>query len=190
VAVLDILHIGHPLLRERAREVSADELRSPELQRFVDDLVETMRAARGAGLAAPQIGRSIRVCAIEVNDNPRYPYFPAVPLTILVNPVLRAIGDERFDNFEGCLSVPDLRGLVSRAASIEVTALDRDGIETTRTLHGLTAGTFQHETDHLDGKLFVDEADPRSLCTWAQFERFHKAAFIERIVPFIARMGG
>lgn len=150
-----------------------------------------MRSANGAGIAAPQVGRAIRVCAIEVKDNPRYPYKPNIPLTILVNPVLRLVGAETFDNFEGCLSVPNLRGVVPRSAEVEVTAWDREGIETTRLVRGLTAGTFQHETDHLDGKLFLDRVtDTTTLCTWAEFERFHKEAFVARIVPFIARMGG
>jgi len=191
VPVLDILHVGNPLLRERSRELTRDELRSPETQTFIDDLIATMRSANGAGIAAPQVGRAIRVCAIEVKDNPRYPYKPNIPLTILVNPVLRLVGAETFDNFEGCLSVPNLRGVVPRSAEVEVTAWDREGIETTRLVRGLTAGTFQHETDHLDGKLFLDRVtDTTTLCTWAEFERFHKEAFVARIVPFIARMGG
>lgn len=190
MAVLDILQIGQPLLRERARELSRGELASPETQSFIDDLVETMRAANGAGIAAPQVGRSIRVCAIEVKDNPRYPYKPNIPLTILVNPVLTAVAGETFDNYEGCLSVPNLRGVVRRAAVVKLTAWDREGFDISREIRGLTAGTFQHETDHLDGKLFLDRVeDTTTLATWAEFDRFHKAAFIARIVPFIARMG-
>lgn len=191
MTILDILQVGHPLLRERAAELTRAELASPETQSFIDDLVATMRGANGAGIAAPQVGRSIRICAIEVNDNPRYPYKPNIPLTILVNPVLDAIGDETFDNYEGCLSVPNLRGVVRRAAIVKLEAWDREGQPISREVRGLTAGTFQHETDHLDGKLFLDRVeDPKTLATWAEFDRFHKAAFIERIVPFIARMGG
>jgi peptide deformylase len=114
MTLLKIAQIGTPVLRERAREVSREEVGSPEFQQFVDDLVETMRDAQGAGLAAIQVYRAIRVVAIEVGDNPRYPYKPKVPLTILVNPVLTPLSEERFDNYEGCLSVPDLRGVVSR----------------------------------------------------------------------------
>jgi peptide deformylase len=191
VPVLDILHVGHPLLRERSRELTRDELLAPDTQAFIDDLVETMRAASGAGIAAPQVGRPVRICVIEVKDNPRYPYKPNIPLTILVNPVLRVVGEETFENFEGCLSVPNLRGVVRRACEVEVTAWDRHGVEATRTVRGLGAGTFQHEADHLDGKLFLDRvADTRTLCTWAEFERFHKEAFVARIVPFIAKWGG
>ena len=191
MAVLDILHVGNPLLRQRARELTRDELAATETQTFIDDLIETMRAANGAGIAAPQVGRSIRVCAIEVKDNPPYPYKPNIPLTLLGNPVLEVVGDEAFDNYEGCLSVPNLRGVVKRAAIVRLRAWDREGRDIEREIRGLTAGTFQHETDHLDGKLFLDRVtDPSTLATWAEFDKFHKAAFIERIVPFIARMGG
>ena len=190
MAVLDILHVGNPLLRERSRELTQSELASAETQSFIDDLVATMRAATGAGIAAPQVGRAIRVCAIEVKDNPRYPYKPNIPLTILVNPVLEAVGDETFDNYEGCLSVPNLRGVVKRAAVVNLRAWDRDGKTVEREIRGLTAGTFQHEVDHLDGKVFLDRVeDTRSLATWADFERHHMAAFVERAKALVAKFG-
>ena len=191
MTLLKIAQIGHPALRQRARELTLEELASPAMQSFIDDLVETMRDANGAGLAAPQVHMPVRICAIEVQDNPRYPYKPNVPLTILVNPVLRPLGDETFENYEGCLSVPNLRGVVDRFADIEVTSFDRHGTEHCRKVSGLTAGTFQHEADHLDGLLFLDRVkDPRTLATWAEFDRFHKQAFVDRIVPFIAKKGG
>jgi len=191
VTLLKIAHVGHPVLRQRAREVTREELASREIQTFVDDLVETMRDASGAGLAAIQVHVPLRICAIEVKDNPRYPYKPNVPLTILVNPVIERIGTETFDNYEGCLSVPNLRGVVERAAEVRVTAWDRTGAPFDRVYRGLTAGTFQHEVDHLDGVVFLDRVkDPTTLTTWAEFDRFHKKAFVDRIVPFIERMGG
>jgi peptide deformylase len=191
VTLLKIAHVGHPVLRNRAREVEREELLTPEIQRFIDDLVETMRDANGAGLAATQVHAPLRIFAVEVKDNPRYPYKPNIPLTIVVNPVIEPLTDEQFDNYEGCLSVPNLRGVVSRFAEVRVTGLDRDGKPFERTARGLTAGTFQHETDHLDGKLFLDRVtDPKTLCTWAEFDRFHKQAFVDRIVPFVQRMGG
>jgi peptide deformylase len=191
VTLLKIAHIGHPVLRQRAREVTPEELRSPEMQRFIDDLVETMRDANGAGLAAIQVHHPVRIAAIEVKDNPRYPYKPNIPLTILVNPVLTPLTEETFDNFEGCLSVPNLRGVVPRFAELRVTALDRHGVPFERVVRGLSAGTYQHECDHLDGVVFLDRVkDPTTLCTWAEFDRFHKEAFVKRIVPFIQRMGG
>lgn len=191
MSLLKIAQIGHPVLRQRAREVSPEELASPEMQRFIDDLVETMRDANGAGLAAIQVYNPVRICAIEVKDNPRYPYKPNIPLTILVNPVLTALTTETFDNNEGCLSVPNLRGVVPRFTELRVTALDRHGQPIDRVVRGLGAGTYQHECDHLDGIIFVDRVkDPTSFCTWAEFERYHREAFIKRIVPFIEKMGG
>lgn len=191
MTLLRIAQIGHPVLRERAREVSADELAAPATQQFIDDLVETMREANGAGLAANQVYRPIRICAIEVQDNPRYPYKPNVPLTLLVNPVIQPLSDEMFENYEGCLSVPNLRGLVRRHVEIRVTGLLRDGGTYEREIRGLTAGTFQHEIDHLDGKLFVDRVhDSTSLCTWDEYRRHHEAAFVERAKALVARCGG
>ena len=190
MAVREILTVGHPLLRERAREVSVDELRSPEVQHVIDDLIDTMRHANGAGIAAPQIGVPLRITTIEVNQNPRYPYKPKIPLTVVVNPVIEFLDDETVEINEGCLSVPDLRGTVSRYVNIRVRWLDREGHEHDEIKRGLTAGTFQHECDHLDGTLFLDRvSDPTTFTTWEQFERFHRAAFVERITEFVRRVG-
>lgn len=191
MTLLKIAQVGNPVLRQRAREVTPDELATPEMQRFIDDLVETMRDANGAGIAAIQVYQPIRIFVVEVQDNPRYPYKPNVPLTIVVNPIIEPLTGETFENFEGCLSVPNLRGIVDRCTEVRLTGWDRHGQPFERTLRGLTAGTFQHEKDHLDGVLFIDRVkDPRSFCTWAEFDRHHKQAFVERIVPFIQRMGG
>lgn len=191
MTLLKIAHIGHPILRERARELSREELLSDATQTFIDDLIETMRDANGAGIAATQVHMPVRIFAVEVKDNPRYPYKPNIPLTVVVNPVVEALTQETFENYEGCLSVPNLRGVVSRFTEVRVTGMDRRGGVFDRALRGLTAGTFQHEVDHLDGVLFVDRVkDPRTLCTWAEFDRFHRQAFVDRIVPFVQRMGG
>jgi peptide deformylase len=191
VTLLKIAQIGHPVLRQRAREVGRDELLSDAMQRFLDDLVETMRDASGAGLAATQVHQPVRIFAVEVRDNPRYPYKPNIPLTILVNPMLTPLTEETFENYEGCLSVPNLRGIVHRFAEVRVTGWDREGKPYEQIARGLTAGTFQHENDHLDGTIFVDRVkDPKTLCTWAEFDRYHKQPFVERIVPFVKRMGG
>lgn len=190
MAVREILTVGHPFLRERAREVSVEELRSPEVQQVVEDLIDTMRHANGAGIAAPQIGVGLRIATIEVNQNPRYPYKPRIPLTIVVNPVIEFLDGETVEINEGCLSVPNMRGAVSRYVNIRVRWLDRDGVGHEEIKRGLTAGTFQHECDHLDGKLFLDRVtDTTTLTTWEQFERFHRAAFIERITAFVERVG-
>src|SRR5439155_22927912 len=101
MAIRKIAQIGHPVLRQVAREVGRDELARPDTQRFIDDLIETMHDADGAGLAAIQVYEPIQICAIEVRNNPRYPYKPPMPLTVLVNPVLTPVGEEQFDNYEG-----------------------------------------------------------------------------------------
>jgi peptide deformylase len=190
MALLKIATIGNPVLRQRARELTREELASAPIQRLVDDMIETMRDARGAGIAATQVHESVRVCVVEVADNPRYPYKPNWPLTVLVNPVVRPTTDETFLNFEGCLSVPNLRGEVPRFTSARIEAWDRNGGTLEFSVAGLIAGTFQHELDHLDGKLFVDSvADTRSLCTWTDFERFHKDAFVARAKALVARFG-
>jgi peptide deformylase len=189
MAIRKIAQIGHPVLRQVAREVSREELALPATQRFIDDLVETMHDADGAGLAANQVYEPIRICAIEVRNNPRYPYKPNVPLTILVNPVLTPVGDEQFDNYEGCLSVPNLRGVVKRFVHLHVRAWDRLGNPIDEVVHGLKAGTYQHEVDHLNGTIFVDRADPRTFTTWTEFERHHRAGFVEQATQLVARVG-
>lgn len=190
MTVRPIVTVGHPVLRQRARDLTPDELASPEIQAFIDDLVDTMRHANGAGLAANQVGEPIRIAAIEVSDNPRYPYKPRIPLTIVVNPTIEAVDDELVEINEGCLSVPNLRGNVHRNVTVRVRYLDRDGVAHDEIKRGLTAGTFQHECDHLDGVLFLDRVtDPTTFTTWEQFERFHRAAFVERITAFVERVG-
>jgi peptide deformylase len=185
----EIVPIGDPVLRGRARDVNLDELHSPEIQSLIDDLIETKRAANGAGLAANQVGEAVRVAVVEVEPgNPRYPYKPAVPLTVIVNPQIEPLDDETFRVNEGCLSVP-LRGELDRHLSIRVRYLDREGNEHAEVRRGLTAGTFQHEVDHLDGVLFVDRADPRTLATWEQFQRHRREEFDRSARELVARVG-
>ncbi len=188
MAVREVLQIGHPTLRVRAREIGADQLASAEVQALIDDLVDTMHDADGAGIAATQVGETLRIAVMEVTSNPRYPYKPPIPLTIAVNPVVEPIGDETVVVNEGCLSVP-LRGDVRRHVEARVRYLDRHGIEHDEVVRGLTAGTWQHEVDHLDGVLFVDRVeDPATLATWDQFAAHHRDAFLERITAFNREM--
>jgi peptide deformylase len=190
MAIRKIATLGHPVLRETARKITREELASATMQTFIDDLVETMHDANGAGLAANQVYEPIRICAIEVRNNPRYPYKPNFPLTILVNPEITPTTEETFLNYEGCLSVPNLRGEVRRFTGVRVRAWDRTGKDVELDIKGLTAGTFQHEVDHLDGKVFVDRVeDTRSLATWADFERYHMAAFVDRAKALVAKYG-
>lgn len=190
MAIRKIASIGHPVLRTPARPVTREELLSPAMQSFIDDLIATMRDADGAGLAAPQIYEPVQICALEVGNNPRYPYKPKIPLTVLVNPVLTPLSDEKFDNFEGCLSVPNLRGSVPRHLQLRVQAWDRNGNQLDFEARGISAGTYQHEVDHLHGMLFVDRVrDSKTLCTWQEWERHHKAAFVEQVQAIVARWG-
>ncbi|MBS1878904.1 MAG: peptide deformylase [Actinobacteria bacterium] len=187
---LPIREIGDPVLREVAEPVSLEELGRPETQELIEAMIETMREANGAGLAAPQVGVAKRIAVIEVRPgNPRYPYKPPVPLTVLVNPELEPLGAETYLSNEGCLSIPNLRGELERAAEVRARYLDRDGEVKDEIRRGLTAGTFQHEVDHLDGVLLVDRADPATFSTWEQFERFGKAEFVARATELTARLG-
>ena len=191
VTALAIVQIGHPTLRAQAREVTAAELGSPELHRICDDLVETMRAANGAGLAAPQVDIPLRIFAVEVGDNQRYPYKPRLGLRVLVNPVVRPVSTETYASYEGCLSIPDLRGLLPRQVEVAVSYLDVDGSPHVERFGGPSAGTMQHELDHLDGVLFPDRVeDPTTLCTWEMFRTDHEEAWVESIQPLLDRFPG
>ena len=188
MSVRDILSIGHPALRTPAAAVPQAEITGPRVQGIVDDLIDTMRHASGAGLAANQIGETARIVVIEVNDNPRYPYKPPIGLTVAINPELEVLDDETVVINEGCLSVP-LRGDVVRSVNLRVRYFNRHGAQHCIEARGLTAGTWQHECDHLDGVLIVDRADPATMSTWDEFERHHRDAFIERISRFVELVG-
>ena len=188
--VLDIVEIGHPVLWENAREITADELHGDKVQTFIDDLIATKRAANGAGIAANQVNNTWRIYVVEVVDNPRYPYKPECPLTVMVNPKITFLTEERFDNYEGCLSIPNLRGVVPRCPEIRVEGLDRHGNVVDQVVKGVTAGTFQHEQDHLDGILFTDRViDTKTLCTWDEFTQRHEEDFRKQVKILVSRYG-
>jgi len=176
-----IAQLGEPILRQRARELSLEELRSEPVQRLIDDMIETMHDADGAGIAAPQVYASLQLTVIEVRDNPRYPKVEPIPLTVLVNPVvtpdvpslLGELADsDAFSVYEGCLSVPGIRGRVRRPRRVHVRAWDRAGEPLEFVWQGFRAVVVQHETDHLWGTLFVDRADPRTLTFLREYERY------------------
>jgi peptide deformylase len=152
MAVKDILRMGDPLLLQRAAEVA--QLDTPALHALVADMHDTMQHANGAGLAAPQIGVSLRVVVFGFVHNARYPDAPAVPWTVLVNPVLEPLGSEEEEGWEGCLSVPGLRGLVPRHRRLRYRGVDPHGAPIDRTVEGFHARVVQHEVDHLDGILY------------------------------------
>jgi len=152
MAVRRVLKMGDPLLYRKAEPVAAFD--TPVLHDLIQDMLDTMAALNGAGLAAPQIGVSQRVVIFGVEANPRYPDAEAVPTTVLINPILEPIGDEREDGWEGCLSVPGLRGLVSRYRQLRYQGFDAKGNPIDRTVAGFHARVVQHESDHLDGILY------------------------------------
>jgi peptide deformylase len=152
MAVRRVLKMGDPLLYRKAEPVKG--FKTPELDALIADMFDTMAALNGAGLAAPQIGVSQRVVIFSVESNPRYPDVEPVPTTVLINPILTPIGDEMEEGWEGCLSVPGLRGLVTRYQSLRYTGFDQNGTPIDRTVSGFHARVVQHECDHLDGILY------------------------------------
>ena len=153
MAIRPILKMGTPSLMERSTEFPVDKFGSAELMSLLQDMKETMVDAHGAGLAAPQIGENVRVVIFEVRENPRYPGV-LVPFTVLINPVITPLSDRLEQGWEGCLSVPGLRGAVGRYDHIRYTGFDADGNPTDRTVEGFHARVVQHECDHLDGVLY------------------------------------
>jgi len=151
MAVRPVLKMGEPLLRAVAQPVARFDA---QLAALVADMDDTMRALSGAGIAAPQIGVSARVVIFELKDNARYPHIQPVPYTVLVNPVLTPLTDEEAEGWEGCLSVPGLRGLVPRVTRLRYSGFDLAGVPLERTVEGFHARVVQHEVDHLDGILF------------------------------------
>jgi peptide deformylase len=151
MAVRRVLKMGEPLLRSSAAPVTRFDA---ELAALVADMDETMRAQSGAGIAAPQIGVSARVVIFELEDNPRYPHVAPVPYTVLVNPLVTALTAEQDEGWEGCLSVPGMRGLVPRFRRVRYRGFDLEGKPIDRTVDGFHARVVQHEVDHLDGILF------------------------------------
>lgn len=190
MAVREVLEIGDPFLAQRAPEVDPHLIGTAEIQAAIDDIVDSMRAANGSGLAANQIGLPLRIFSVEVNKNPRYPYKPPVPLDIIVNPQLTFLSDRTFENFEGCLSVPSMRGVVTRHLEVQVNGFDRHGEPLEHVVRGYSAGTYQHEYDHLDGLLFPHRVqDSSTFCSWNSFKRYKEAAFVARVEALVAEFG-
>jgi peptide deformylase len=151
MAIRPVLKMGAPLLKQVGLPVARFDA---DLEALVTDMDDTMRALSGAGIAAPQIGVSLRVVIFELRENPRYPHVAPVPYTVLVNPVLTPLGAEEDEGWEGCLSVPGLRGLVPRFHRLRYQGFDQHGVAIDRTVEGFHARVVQHEVDHLDGILF------------------------------------
>ena len=156
MGIRTVLRIGHPVLRGCAEEVPCDWFCSQRLDQLIVDLFDTKAAFSGAGLAAPQINEPWRIFVIGMGHNPRYPDAHPLPERVIINPVIRSIGDELNTGWEGCLSVPGLRGEVDRWQSIHLKWQDREGAFHEKEYYDFHARVVQHEKDHLDGVLFPD----------------------------------
>ena len=183
MAIRKIAQMGEPVLRRKADAIEPSEVGSTFIQTLIDDMIETMHDADGAGLAAPQVYESVQLCVIEVDQNPRYPHFEPIPLTVLINPIVTPLvasgadggelnPEDSFQMYEGCLSVPGMRGQVVRPRKVRVQALDRLGNPLDFVWESFRAVVVQHETDHLLGTLYVDRADPKTLTFLREYERF------------------
>jgi peptide deformylase len=170
MSILKVARLGHPVIRSAAQPVPREACRDPAFQKLVENMRETMYEYEGVGLAGPQVHESLRVAVLEVpasDDRSRH----EVPFTVLVNPVVTPLGDEREAGWEGCLSIPDLRGVVPRMKRIRLDALDRHGVPYSVEAEGFFARVIQHECDHLDGNVYLDRmGDMRSLTFIKEFE--------------------
>jgi peptide deformylase len=175
VALLKVALLGHPALRQKARLLEPQEMQTPRLQKLIDDMVDTMREYDGVGLAAPQVHESVNLLVLEVQANPRYPDALQVPLMILGNVQFKSRSREQEEDWEGCLSLPDLRGKVKRHRTVDVSAIDRTGKPLAFKASGFLARVIQHEADHLEGKVFLDRMEDFSTLTYLkEMERYHR----------------
>ena len=163
--ILKVARLGNPVLRLKSRAVLVDQIRSPGIQAFIEYLVETMQEYDGVGIAAPQVHVSSQITVMKVNRNPRYPKAPKIPLTVLVNPRIKPISRAVEEDWEGCLSVEGLRGLVQRWREVEVWAYNGQGVPVHFRAKGFFARVIQHEWDHLQGKVFLDRMKKLSTLT-------------------------
>ena len=171
MSILKVAHMGHPVLRHRAERLEKSDLRNPLMQKLIDDMIDTMQEYHGVGLAAPQVHEDIRLFVAMLDDDPD----EDGDAVAIVNPEIVPVGDARNEGWEGCLSIPDIRGLVSRFTSITVRGLDRHGRPLELSLQNFPARVVQHETDHLDGVLFLDRmASMRSLTYLEEYSRYHR----------------
>jgi peptide deformylase len=174
MAILKVANIGNPILRRKSPDVSLEMIQNVDFQKLIDDMVETMREYDGVGLAASQVHVNLRIFTMEVTSNPRYPDEPNFPLTIVINPIVTVTNDSLINGWEGCLSIPGLRGNVPRVQALSVEGLDRFGERLHLSLEGFPARIVQHETDHLNGMVYIDKmSDLTTLSFQREYERFH-----------------
>ncbi|HTT74662.1 MAG TPA: peptide deformylase [Candidatus Binataceae bacterium] len=171
--ILKVARLGHPAIRRVARPVDPAAIPTPEFQRLLEDMVETMREYSGVGLAAPQVHLPLQIAVLEVENHPRYPDMPKVPLSFLINPVVTVSDASKADEWEGCLSIPDMRGKVPRYRQLKVSALGREGEALDFIANDFHARVIQHETDHLKGEVYLDRMpDMKSLSHLLEWQRY------------------
>jgi len=181
MAILKVARLGNPVLRKIAEPVSPEGIGAPAIQQLIDDLIETMVEYDGAGLAAPQVHVSQQIVVFEVEGNPRYPDAESVPLTVLINPKITPTTQHIEEDWEGCLSVPDLRGKVPRYTQVRIEAYDRRGKRLNYIAKDFHARVAQHECDHLIGKVFLDRMQSmESLSFMHEFMRYMVGSKAER----------
>jgi peptide deformylase len=169
MAILEIVRMGHPVLRQPAEALPASVIGSRDIELLIDDMVETLHASGGIGLAAPQVNRSIQLAIIEIEESSsRYGDVPTLPLTVFVNPSIKALSEETAGHWEGCLSIPGIRGFVERPQHIEVNYQDLTGAAHSMVLDGFLATVMQHEFDHLTGTLFIDKVKDTRLLSFEE----------------------
>jgi peptide deformylase len=183
---LNIAQIGHPILRNKTKDIPINDIKSDNTHKIIEKMIKTMRKHNGAGLAANQIYEPIRICIIEVLDNPRYKHLNTIPLKILINPkVIIKKDTATFNSYEGCLSVPNLRGKVRRYNSINVTYYTMDAKKITENIKGLESIVYQHEIDHLDGYLFTDKVEDNStLVTYENYQKYYEEEYKKELENF------
>jgi len=170
---LSVIKMGHPNLRNSSQPIPLDQIQLSETQKFIDNLIATMRAEDGAGIAAPQVDILKRIFVMEVDNNPRYPDKKSFPLTIAINPEIIPLGKEKVESWEGCLSIPNIRGKLMRWATVQLSAYDRNGQHYQKKLTGFAAVVAQHELDHLNGILFIDRMDDLTTLSFREeYQRF------------------
>jgi len=177
MAIRKIARLGHPVLREQTQELTREEIASPEMKRLVRDMIETMHEYGGVGLAAPQVHEPVRLAVIEFDSgNGRYDNDAGQPLLVIFNARVKVLDATLAGFWEGCLSVPGMRGYVERPSKIEVSYLDERGKPKTLVAEGFLATVFQHELDHLDGILYVDKiTDKTKFAFNEEYSRHHVA---------------
>ena len=182
----NIAQIGHPILRNKTKDIPINEIKSENTQKIIEKMIKTMRKHNGAGLAANQIYEPISICIVEVLDNPRYKHLNTIPLKVLINPkVIIKKDTATFNSYEGCLSVPNLRGKVKRYNTINVTYYNMDAKKITEDIKGLESIVYQHEIDHLHGFLFTDKVEDNStLVTYENYQKYYEEEYKKELENF------